>query len=144
MTTDNIGVLIVEDDADIRELLKVFLEADGYQVRVAADGIDALAQLQNGFKPRMILLDLMMPRMDGEQFLKQMRAAGKFAKIPVVIMSGHCAGRITASQIGAACCLMKPVELEELLGTVRRLVSIRSKDRKKKTETKSTAPSHRL
>jgi CheY-like chemotaxis protein len=112
-------VLIVDDDADIREVMKIFLEANGYHVNVAADGLDALEQLRAGPRPELILLDLMMPRLDGEQFLKQFRAS-RFADIPVVIISGYTLAEKKANELMAACCLMKPVEAEHLLTTVRR------------------------
>ncbi len=111
-------ILIVEDDADIRELMKIFLEADGYRVSVAADGLEAIEELQRGPRPALILLDLMMPRMDGEQFLKQMRAS-RYADVPVVIMSGHTAAEKKAAELKAALCWLKPVEVDELLKTVR-------------------------
>jgi len=120
------SILVVEDDADIRELMKIFLEAEGYQVSLAGDGVEAIEQLQAGARPSLILLDLMMPRMDGEQFLKEMHAK-QFSQIPVVIMAGHCAVQQTADQLKAVCCLTKPVELEVLLNTVQRLVPIDSK-----------------
>src|ERR1041385_6706856 len=97
MTKDSAPILIIDDDADIRDVMKIILEASGYHVSVAADGLEALEQLQNGAPPVMILLDLMMPRMDGEQFLKQI-CGSRFAKIPVVIMSGHLAGQKNASR----------------------------------------------
>jgi CheY-like chemotaxis protein len=112
-------ILIVEDDADIRELMKIFLEADGYRVDLAADGLEALEELEAGPRPALILLDLMMPRMDGEQFMKQLQASG-FARIPVVIMSGHSAAKRKAEELKAASCLMKPFEADDLLKTVRR------------------------
>jgi CheY-like chemotaxis protein len=112
-------VLIVEDDADIREVMKIFLEADGYHVNIAADGFDALEQLKAGLPPALILLDLMMPRMDGEQFLKQLRAS-RFGDIPVVIMSGHSSAERKALELKADYCLLKPVEAEQLLTIVRR------------------------
>jgi CheY-like chemotaxis protein len=111
-------IMIVDDDADIREMMKLFLEIDGYKVELAADGLDALKQLQRGAGPSLILLDLMMPRMDGEQFMKQM-CESRFAKIPVIIISGHSIARKKAEQLHAVCCLMKPVESYELLKTVR-------------------------
>jgi len=117
------SLLIVEDDADIRELMKIFLEAEGYQVSLAADGLEALEQLQSGARPSLILLDLMMPRMDGEQFLSEMHSR-RLSQTPVVIMAGHCAVQQRADQLKAVCCLTKPVELEELLNTVRRLVPL--------------------
>jgi CheY-like chemotaxis protein len=120
------AVMIVDDDVDIRELIKMLLEADGYRVNLAADGVDAFEQLQAGTRPALILLDLMMPRMDGEQFLKQIRGSG-FANIPVVIISGHCAVQKKAEELNVVC-LMKPVECAELLKTVRRFARARSKD----------------
>src|SRR5262245_54651469 len=111
-------VLIVDDDADIRDLMKILLETDGYNVNVAADGQDAFEQLQAGARPAVILLDLMTPRMDGEQFLRSMHSTG-FAKTPVIIMSGHTAAETKAEELGAAYCLTKPVEFEELLKVVR-------------------------
>lgn len=120
-------ILVVEDDADIRDLMKIFLEGDGYRVEIAADGVDAFEKLEAGACPDLILLDLMMPRMDGEQFLKEIRT-GPFSGIPVVIISGHCAVRKTARELNAAGFLMKPVEFNELLKTVRRFVPVRSRD----------------
>jgi CheY-like chemotaxis protein len=114
-------VMIVDDDADIRELLKIFLEADGYHVRVAVDGLDAFDQLQSGVSPALILLDLMMPRMDGEQLLKLLRARG-LLKAPVVIMSGHNVAQKKAIELGASSCLLKPFEFHDLLTTVHRFV----------------------
>jgi CheY-like chemotaxis protein len=112
-------VLIVEDDEDIRELMKILLEGDGYQVNVAVDGLDAFEQLQTGARPTLILLDLMMPRMDGEQFLKQIHSS-RFSNTPVIIMSGHNATQKKADEHDVACWLMKPVELDDLLKAVRR------------------------
>src|SRR5947209_11642724 len=111
-------VLIVDDDADIREVMKIFLESDGYHVSVAADGLDALEQLRTGPRPRLIILDLMMPRLDGEQFLKQLRPS-HFADIPIVIMSGCTSAETKARELMAACCLMKLVESEQFSKTVR-------------------------
>src|SRR2546421_8702019 len=117
MKGDAVTILVVDDDPDIRELMKTLLELDGYHVELAEDGIDALKQLGAGVRPALILLDLMMPRMDGEQFLKEMRAT-RSANIPVVIMSGT-AGK-ASGKIGVACYLMKPFELDDLVNAVRR------------------------
>jgi CheY-like chemotaxis protein len=128
MTKNNTAtILIVDDDADICELMKIFLEATGYRVNVALDGYEALEQLQAGTKPALILLDLMMPRMDGEEFMTQMRSR-RLPKTPVVIMSGHSVAERNANRLGAAGCLMKPVELDALLKTVQRLAPASSKN----------------
>jgi DNA-binding response OmpR family regulator len=99
--------------------MKIFIEADGYRVDVAADGLDALEQLQRGHRPALILLDLMLPRLDGEQFLKQVRM-GPFADVPVVVLSGHSDGKNKAHALKVASYLNKPVEADELLNTVRK------------------------
>src|SRR4029077_16674405 len=97
---NSMTILIVEDDADIRELMKIFLEADGYGVNLAADGLGAFEELNAGLRPALILLDLIMPRMDGEQFLRQLRGS-RFANIPVIIISGHSAAEKKAEELNA-------------------------------------------
>jgi two-component system, chemotaxis family, chemotaxis protein CheY len=121
-------ILIVEDDADIREVMKIFLEADGYEVNVAADGLDALEQLKAGLSPDLILLDLMMPRLDGEQFVKQLRASRFANNVPVVLVSGCSSAERKAIELNAAYCLKKPVEAEQLLMTVRRFTLAQKDD----------------
>jgi CheY-like chemotaxis protein len=91
-------------------------------VTTAANGLEAWQNLGASGPPSLILLDLMMPRMDGEEFIKSLRASPQ-AHIPVVIVSGHSASKRKAEELSADGCLTKPVELEELLGTVRRFVS---------------------
>ena len=116
-------ILIVDDDADIRDMMKLFLETDGYQVIAAADGQDALEQLQR-VRPGVIVLDLTMPDMDGEEFLQRMRAT-RFARTPVIIMSGRDSSQDKAQELHAAACVKKPVDLDELLKTIRQIVSTR-------------------
>jgi CheY-like chemotaxis protein len=112
-------ILIVDDDADIREVLKMVLEMDGFAVTDAANGSEALQLLLGGLKPAVILLDLMMPDMDGQQFTTRLRAEG-FARLPIVVMSGHNKAAKEAAHLEAAFCLLKPVEVDELLETMRR------------------------
>jgi CheY-like chemotaxis protein len=112
-------LMVVDDDEDIREVLKLFLEAEGYRVVTAADGRDALQQLQSSEQPSLILLDLMMPGMDGEQFMNAMRRAS-FGNIPVVIMSGHREAANKVIELNASCSLMKPVEYDDLIAVVHR------------------------
>ncbi len=114
-------VMVVDDDEDIREIVKLSLEAGGYRVTTAVDGLEAWQHLSASALPSLILLDLMMPRMDGEEFIKTLRASPQ-AHIPVVIMSGHSASKQKVEALRANGCLTKPVDLDELLGTVRRVV----------------------
>jgi len=111
-------IMVVDDDEDIREIVKLSLEASGYRVTTAVDGLEAWQQLNASALPSLILLDLMMPRMDGQEFMKALRASPQ-ANVPVVIMSGHSASNQKAEDLKANGCLTKPVELDELLGTVR-------------------------
>jgi CheY-like chemotaxis protein len=113
-------VLVVEDDADAREAMKSVLELHGYPVVTAADGSEALDRLRNGLKPCLILLDLMMPGMDGFQFVNEKRQDPRISAIPVVIYSGHHDAKANAARLGAQGYFQKPVEVEGLLKLVER------------------------
>jgi two-component system chemotaxis response regulator CheY len=115
------SIMIVEDDDDIREMLRLVLECSGYRVATARDGLEAWDSLAQGERPVLIILDLMMPRMDGEQFLKKLRASSG-SSISVVVMSGHPGAIQTARDLKADASLIKPVELEDLLDTIERFV----------------------
>jgi CheY-like chemotaxis protein len=119
MTRASPLLMLIDDDQDIREVVRLFLEIDGYRVTTATDGVDALEQLKTCERPSLILLDLMMPRMDGEQFMKTLRSS-PFADIPVIIMSGYREAADKARQLNGNCCLMKPVEFDELMAVVHR------------------------
>jgi CheY-like chemotaxis protein len=80
-------VMIIEDDADIREALAALLCAHGYDVALAADGMEAMEALERGDPPSVILLDLLMPGIVGQSLLDWMRSDGRFAGIPVAIVS---------------------------------------------------------
>jgi len=111
-------ILIIDDDKDIRDILAMILAAQGHEVATAVDGVEGLDQLRVSGRPSLILLDMMMPRLDGEGFLKAMRSNPNTADIPVVILTGHTAARKKAAELGTAGCLVKPVELVELLRTI--------------------------
>jgi DNA-binding response OmpR family regulator len=123
-TKSNIRVLVVEDDEDIREILRLILEFEGYGVDLAADGETAWQQIITSGPPALILLDLMMPGMDGEQFMHLLRS-GPHADVPVVIMSGNKTDRSKIEELHADALLTKPVELDELMPIIRRLTTTR-------------------
>jgi CheY-like chemotaxis protein len=109
-------VLIVEDDLDTREMLGRFLELEGYTVETAENGKRALERLGSGVGACVILLDLMMPVMDGWQFRQEQIRDATLANIPVIVVSA--AGRERLERIHANAYLSKPVDLDELLGCV--------------------------
>ncbi len=107
-------VLVVEDDEDIREGVALTLTDAGYRVRTASDGANALRLLEGGCRPCVILLDLIMPRMDGLTLLDRLRAEPRLARIPVTILS---AGSICQAPDGYPF-LRKPVSIDVLLDAV--------------------------
>jgi DNA-binding response OmpR family regulator len=114
------GVLIVEDDEDIRADLAAILRIKGFHVHGAANGREALDLLQTGAPPCVIVLDLMMPVMNGWELRAALKADARLAPVPVIVMSG--AGRIEDSvpPLDAAAILVKPFELARLLELVAR------------------------
>jgi len=112
-------VLVVDDDRDIRDVLTDALEAEGYRVVTAADGQEALDWLRKGAaRPCVILLDLMMPRLDGMQFRTETLNDPELAVIPVVVLSADPSIINTAKSLNFAGSLRKPVPLEALLAAV--------------------------
>ena len=110
-------ILIVDDDPDIRETLAELLQDEGYTVILASHGGEALEALRMNPKPALILLDLMMPIMDGWQFRTEQKRDPQIAAIPVVIISAT--GRDDAVfGLGPAQFLKKPINLDQLLAAV--------------------------
>jgi CheY-like chemotaxis protein len=113
-------VLIVDDNPDIRESLGLLLETEGYAVAEAGNGVEALARLDDGPIPCLIVLDLMMPEMDGFSFLEALDRRAPRADVPVVVVSGHPELRRRVSSPAVAAFLQKPVEYDVLLDVVER------------------------
>ena len=111
-------VLVVEDDVDCLDALVDVLSYDGYRVQTACHGLDAIQKLEVGPRPDVILVDLMMPVMNGWQFLERLRADDRFRTIPVIVLSAD--GRLDQwrDELDAASCLAKPLELEPLLAAI--------------------------
>ncbi len=113
------SVLVVDDDPDICEVIQTVLEVHGYRVVTARDGVDALEQLRAGERPSMIILDLMMPRMNGLQFRDEQTRDPALRAIPVLVLTGDGRADAKAAALGVEG-LRKPVELATLLDAVRR------------------------
>jgi CheY-like chemotaxis protein len=112
-------VMVIEDDFAIRETLREVLEDEGYGVVWASNGQEALAQLRS-HSPRLILLDLMMPVMDGWEFRSAQRRDPALASIPVIVISADHALDQKVSTLAADGWLAKPFELDALLATLQR------------------------
>ncbi len=111
-------VLIVEDDEDLREMMAQLLTLEGFHAATVANGREALQYLHNGIeKPHVILLDLMMPVMDGWEFRRQQQADPSLAPVPVIVLSALDQGR--ASSLDAEAFLKKPLDFDRLLSLVR-------------------------
>jgi CheY-like chemotaxis protein len=110
-------VLIVEDDEDLRDMMAQMLGIEGFQAATAANGREALDYLHAAAKPDVILLDLMMPVMDGWEFRRRQRADPDIAAVPVIVLSAVDPGR--ADSVEAAAFLKKPLDFDRLLELVR-------------------------
>jgi CheY-like chemotaxis protein len=116
-------VLLVEDDGDVRQAISEILRESHYAVLEYGNGQEALA---SGRKDEacVILLDMMMPVMDGWQFRAAQRNDPLLGKVPVVVLTAHADAAHVAEELGAAAFLKKPVQLEALLGTVKRFCDL--------------------
>ena len=121
-------ILIVEDDIDIRELLAETLEDLGFSCVTAENGLEAaaLARSMTAAPPSIILLDLMMPVMDGYGFLEERKNDPALAGIPVAIVTaGH---GVDPSRLEKAPIVRKPIDVPKLLGVIHQLCSRESQD----------------
>jgi two-component system OmpR family response regulator len=113
-------ILVVDDDPHIRELVRVFLQNEGFDVHEAADGLEALATLET-VKVDMVILDVMMPNMDGWELCRQLRASGDFPLL-MVTAKGETSQKIKGFQLGTDDYLVKPFEPLELVARVKALL----------------------
>jgi two-component system phosphate regulon response regulator PhoB len=113
-------VLVVDDDSDLRESLEIMLQLSGYQVASVSDASQALSWLQSSsLHPSVILLDFMMPGMNGVEFSMQLTSDTALAEIPIVFITGAEAALDKAMTAPSARVLGKPFDLQELLTVVR-------------------------
>jgi len=115
-------ILVVDDEYAIIEALRALLEDEGYRVISASNGAEALALLETERLPDLILLDVMMPTLDGRETLQRLRENVHWAKIPVVLMSAALKP-IDQAQRKSVTIMRKPFDLDLLLRTIDKLVS---------------------
>ena len=110
-------ILIVEDEANIRELLRLYLEREGYTVLEAENGVEGIKKWKSD-KPDMLLLDVMMPVMDGWEVCKEIRAE---SDVPIILLTakGETADRVSGLEMGADDYIVKPLEMPEVIARVR-------------------------
>ena len=110
-------ILIVEDEANIRELLRLYLEREGYTVLEAENGVEGIKKWKSD-KPDMLLLDVMMPVMDGWEVCKEIRAE---SDVPIIMLTakGETADRVSGLEMGADDYIVQPLEMPEVIARVR-------------------------
>ncbi|MBA3530300.1 MAG: response regulator [Ardenticatenales bacterium] len=115
-------ILIVENDAGDRIALLDLLAEEGYEVETVENGMDALESIKYR-TPALIILDMMMPLMDGYTFLNHLQTRGLWPGLPVIVMTASPVSyRHASERIGRQYCILKPFELEDMLARVRTLV----------------------
>ena len=125
-TSPGTTILLVEDDFILRTSLAEFLGNQGYSVECAAHGLEAFSRLASGtFKPSVIVLDLMMPYMDGFEFRSLQKALPFFSDVPVVVITATGVNAVETAQLEARETFFKPVNTSRLLETIRELSQAR-------------------
>jgi two-component system response regulator MprA len=115
---ERLRILAVEDDPDTAEVVRSVLQDEGHEVRTAADGRKALAELA-GWQPDVVILDLLLPALSGHALLRYLRDLPEYRQVPVVVMSG--ALPTLARVDGATSVLPKPFELTQLIAMIATL-----------------------
>lgn len=113
-------ILLVDDDADVREFVSLALQGEGYEVATAADGHEALERLGE-LQPGLILLDMKMPRLNGFEFVRLYREREE-RSAPIIVLTAAYDARLAADTVGADAYLSKPFDVTVLLQTVERFL----------------------
>lgn len=131
-------VLIVDDEPAVREALQRSLAFEGYATETAVDGMDAMAKL-TAYDPDVVVLDVLMPRMDGLTTARRLRAAGN--RVPILMLTARetVGDRVSGLDAGADDYLVKPFELDELLARLRALLRRRAYERDLASDTAEEA-----
>jgi CheY-like chemotaxis protein len=115
-------VLVVEDEAYLCDLVADVLEAEGHRARTASNGREALERVHDR-KPQLILLDLMMPVMDGWEFIRALRSNREWADIPIVVVTAVYDIKRTQQETGAVAVVTKPFDIDQIADVVARFSS---------------------
>ncbi|MEM7154905.1 MAG: response regulator transcription factor [Myxococcota bacterium] len=123
MTGNAKKILVIEDDASVRTLLSKSLRAKGYDVETCDDGLDGLTRLEST-RPDLIIVDIMMPRLDGMTFVKAIKGNQATQPIPIVFLTANNDPKtmIAGINLGARYYVTKPFQLDDLLGKVKKAI----------------------
>ena len=121
-------ILIVEDDENIRELLRLYLEREGYEISEAENGSGRAFQKWKAENPDMMLLDVMMPVMDGWQVIKEVRDSGSSMPVIMITAKGETMDKVSGLELGADDYIVKPLEMREVVARVRAVLRRLSPD----------------
>jgi DNA-binding response OmpR family regulator len=118
-------ILLIEDDADILDALTELLSMEGFTVQTANNGKEGLDYLQSSSAlPQLILVDLMMPIMDGQQFLREKAADDRLKGLPTIVMSADSSFHKNPNILNAAVALVKkPIDIEQFVTTIRKYIN---------------------
>jgi two-component system chemotaxis response regulator CheY len=112
-------ILIIEDEVEVREALSLLLTEDGFAVATAFDGQDAIDKITAGMRPCLIILDLLMPRVNGVEFCEALRRDRDLAEVPVIVCSAASDLNHRTRHLGVAVVFQKPLKPGVLLRAVR-------------------------
>lgn len=115
-------ILVVEDDPSVQSLMRYLLEAEGYEVVIARDGLEGLVKMELQH-PSLMILDLMMPNVSGDRVLQEIRADARLASVPILVVSGrHDVHESFDSVLGDDNVFSKPIEPDALLARIAELL----------------------
>jgi len=121
--TDKPTVLVVEDDADMVKLIRLVLEFEGFEVKHAADGLEAMAYIASQPAPVLVTLDIELPHAKGEEVMMSIKSSPGWDRVPVVVITGTPrTGSTWTVRTGAKGYLVKPFQPQQLLDCVRKLI----------------------
>jgi chemosensory pili system protein ChpA (sensor histidine kinase/response regulator) len=116
-------ILIVDDDPPIRNLVRQIFKRMGFDAREARDGAEAISEIESSI-PRLVVLDLMMPRMNGWEVIDRLRADGKMERIPVIVLTAVGSQRTEElPSLGVRAVLGKPFEIHDLINTAKTVLA---------------------
>lgn len=120
-------ILVVEDETALQEALQALLELEGYAVRRARDGVEALEQVQAA-RPRLIVLDMMMPRMNGYDFLAELERRNQRRGISILVLTAGKKALEDVAQLGVEAGIAKPFDVAVLLDEISRLMGVHTQE----------------